>query len=131
MTDSFPPSDPSPLGVAQMPPLLRQRRFNRAATFTEGGQSDLSRRRSSILSDISESGYSVRSASENLRAGKDDMNVLTGSDEPSLWHSAPLAFAILPAAGGLLFNNGSAVVTDILLLALGSLFLNWCVRAPW
>jgi hypothetical protein len=59
------------------------------------------------------------------------MNVLTDSDEPSVWLSAPLAFAILPALGGLLFQNGGAYVTDALLLVLGATFLNWCVRAPW
>jgi hypothetical protein len=116
----------------QIAPLPRQRKLGRAATFAEGAQLDPLRRRSSILSDISESGYSFKSSNDNLpRSVKDEMNVLTASDEPSLWHSAPLAFAILPAVGGLLFNNGSAVVTDILLLALGSMFLNWCVRAPW
>jgi hypothetical protein len=56
---------------------------------------------------------------------------LTSPEESSFWHSAPLAFAILPAVGGLLFQNGGAVVTDILLLGFGSMFLNWCVRAPW
>jgi hypothetical protein len=56
---------------------------------------------------------------------------LTTTDETTLWHSAPLAFAIVPAFAGLLFQNGGAVVTDILLLAFGSMFLNWCVRTPW
>lgn len=59
------------------------------------------------------------------------MEKLLSSEAPSHWHSAPLVFAILPAVGGLLFQNGSAVVTDILLLGLGSMFLNWCVRSPW
>jgi hypothetical protein len=59
------------------------------------------------------------------------MEGLTSSDEPSLWYSAPLAFAILPAIGGLFFTNGSAYVTDLLLLGFGAMFLNWCVRAPW
>jgi hypothetical protein len=59
------------------------------------------------------------------------MESLTTSNEPSVWHSAPLAFAILPAVGGLFFQNGGAIVTDVLLLALASMFLNWCVRSPW
>jgi len=59
------------------------------------------------------------------------MEKLLSLEAPSHWHSAPLVFAILPAIGGLLFQNGSAVVTDILLLGLGSMFLNWCVRSPW
>ena len=59
------------------------------------------------------------------------MEKLTTTDEVSLWHSAPLAFAIVPAFAGLAFQNGGAVVTDILLLGFGSMFLNWCVRTPW
>jgi hypothetical protein len=47
------------------------------------------------------------------------------------WHSSPLAFAILPAVGGLLFQNGSAFVTDILLLGLAAIFMNWSIRLPW
>ncbi|KAF2738546.1 hypothetical protein EJ04DRAFT_485949 [Polyplosphaeria fusca] len=61
------------------------------------------------------------------------MNQITSPNdmEPSIWHSAPLVFVILPALGGVLFQNGSAVVTDIILLAFASIFLNWCVMAPW
>lgn len=114
-------------------PLLRQRMLNRAATFSEGAQPiQPLRRRSSILSEYSDTRHSFRSSTDNLlRPGGNDMDTLTSSEEASFWHSAPLAFAILPAVGGLLFQNGSAVVTDILLLGFGSMFLNWCVRAPW
>ncbi|KAF2196326.1 hypothetical protein GQ43DRAFT_343013, partial [Delitschia confertaspora ATCC 74209] len=114
-------------------PLLRQRMLNRAATISEGARPSPPRPRTgSVISDLSESRYSFRSSTDNLlRAGKDDMNTLTSSEEPSVWDSLPLAFAILPAIGGLLFQNGSSVVTDMLLLGLGSMFLNWCVRAPW
>jgi hypothetical protein len=31
----------------------------------------------------------------------------------------------------MLFQNGSAVVTDIMLLGLAAIFLNWSVRIPW
>lgn len=51
--------------------------------------------------------------------------------EPTHWHSSPLIFAVLPAVGGLVFNNGSAFVTDVLLLGLAAVFLNWSVRLPW
>lgn len=51
--------------------------------------------------------------------------------ESSHWDSAPLAFALLPAVGGMLFTNGSSVVTDIILLGLAAIFLNWSVRLPW
>jgi hypothetical protein len=60
----------------------------------------------------------------NIRKHKDDEDV-------THWHSTPLAFAILPAVGGLLFQNGSLFVTDILLLGLAAIFLNWSIRLPW
>jgi hypothetical protein len=113
---------------SQIPPLLREKMLSRAATFSEGSlpPKPLSRRRSSILSESSDA-----SRFPAPRPIGNDMNVLTDSDEPSVWLSAPLAFAILPALGGLLFQNGGAYVTDALLLVLGATFLNWCVRAPW
>ena len=52
-------------------------------------------------------------------------------DEVTHWHSTPLAFAILPAAAGLLFKNGSAFITDILLIVLAAIFMNWSIRLPW
>ena len=51
--------------------------------------------------------------------------------EVSNWHSAPLAFALLPAVAGMIFQNGGAVVTDFTLLAFAGVFLNWSVRMPW
>ncbi|KAL1608367.1 hypothetical protein SLS60_003308 [Paraconiothyrium brasiliense] len=122
-----------PMGP-QIHPLLRQKMLNRAATFSEGAQpSQAPRRRSSMLSQYSDTRHSFRSSTEDLSqtVGKNDMAKLTMNDEVSLWHSAPLAFAIVPAAAGLLFQNGGAVVTDILMLGFGSMFLNWCVRTPW
>ncbi|KAL1302580.1 hypothetical protein AAFC00_002958 [Neodothiora populina] len=91
----------------------------------------LPRRRSSILSftSLDETRYSAR---DYIRPGLG----LDGDDpalheEASNWHSSPIAFAFLPAVAGLFFTNGSAFVTDILLLALAALFLNWSVRIPW
>ena len=119
--------------VSDIHPLLRQRMLSRAATFTEGAQHPsppLPRRRSSVYSNTA---HSIRSSTDNLlrTSGNNDMDKLTNTDEPSFWHSAPLAFAIVPAFAGLLFQNGGAVVTDILLLGFGSMFLNWCLRTPW
>ncbi|KAF2446261.1 hypothetical protein P171DRAFT_385057 [Karstenula rhodostoma CBS 690.94] len=108
--------------------------LNRAATFSEGAQPPPApRRRGSILSQYSDTRHSFRSSTDDLllSLGKNDMEKLTTTDEVSLWHSAPLAFAIVPAFAGLLFQNGGAIVTDILLLGFGTLFLNWCVRTPW
>ena len=38
---------------------------------------------------------------------------------------------MFPAVGGILFHNGSAVVTDIMLLLLVAVFLHWLVKFPW
>jgi hypothetical protein len=40
-------------------------------------------------------------------------------------------FVALPALAGLFFENGGAIMTDALLLALGCLFLYWSVKWPW
>ncbi|KAM5351389.1 hypothetical protein ACJ41O_004112 [Fusarium nematophilum] len=45
--------------------------------------------------------------------------------------SLSLAFALLPALAGILFKNGSAVVTDVMLLGLAGVFLHWSVTQPW
>jgi len=52
-------------------------------------------------------------------------------DEPVHWHAFALVFVALPAIAGLFFENGSAVMTDVLLLGLGCLFLYWSVKWPW
>ncbi|KAF1957519.1 hypothetical protein CC80DRAFT_46385 [Byssothecium circinans] len=117
--------------AGDMHPLLRQRMLNRAATFAEGAQHTMPpRRRSSVYSDTRPP---LRSSSDNLfrPSGNNDMEEFTEADKPSFWHSAPLVFAIFPAFAGLLFQNGGAVVMDILLLAFGTMFLNWCLRSPW
>ena len=52
-------------------------------------------------------------------------------EEVTHWHSTPLAFAMLPAIGGLFFKNGSAFMTDALLLIIAAVFMNWSIRLPW
>jgi hypothetical protein len=52
-------------------------------------------------------------------------------EEPIHWHVFALIFVALPAIAGLFFENGSAVMTDVLLLGLGCLFLYWSVKWPW
>jgi hypothetical protein len=91
------------------------------------------RRRSSNFSEYSlnEARRRLSTSTDDLlapRPSKDGGNIMA---EPSHWHSAPLAFALLPALGGMLFQNGGAVVTDIMLLGLAGVFLNWSVRLPW
>ncbi|KAF4121252.1 hypothetical protein GMORB2_2214 [Geosmithia morbida] len=51
--------------------------------------------------------------------------------EPSSLASLSLASALLPALAGVLFQNGGALVTDLMLLGLAGIFLNWSVTQPW
>jgi hypothetical protein len=86
-------------------------------------------RRNSTLSDsVSEARNSIRSSTDDLflpRVAKED------PAEESHWHSAPLGLALLPAIAGVFFQNGSVFVTDVTLLVLAAIFLNWSVRLPW
>ncbi|KAK7430080.1 hypothetical protein QQZ08_003471 [Neonectria magnoliae] len=52
-------------------------------------------------------------------------------NESSSLASLSLAFALLPALAGVLFKDGSAVVTDVMLLGLAGVFLHWSVTQPW
>nr|POE64995.1 hypothetical protein CFP56_34663 [Quercus suber] len=90
------------------------------------------RRRSSLLSlsSLDDAAQSFTDEIINPRTHKSAARK-DGEDEVTHWHSTPLVFAILPAIAGLLFKNGSTFVTDILLLALAAIFLNWSVRLPW
>lgn len=89
------------------------------------------RRRSSILSfsleDATQSFHDdiLNPTTSRRKRGREDENEVTH------WHSTPLAFAILPAVAGLLFKNGSAFVTDALLIILAAIFMNWSIRIPW
>jgi hypothetical protein len=97
------------------------------------------RRRGSNFSD-----YSLREARRSFQSSTDDLLLpkakrergeggmgAGGEEGGSAWHSAPLAFALLPAVGGMLFTNGSSIITDVMLLGLAAIFLNWSVRIPW
>lgn len=116
---------PSPSSLRHRPPL-------RASTVASGG-GGLSRRRSSIFSEsLSETHRSFRTSTDDLllpRARSPDAT--EDHLETSHWHSLPLGLALLPAVGGLFFKDGSAVVTDITLLGLAAIFLNWALRLPW
>ncbi|CAG8954471.1 hypothetical protein HYFRA_00004383 [Hymenoscyphus fraxineus] len=91
------------------------------------------RRRSSNFSDysLSEARKTFQSSTDDLLLPKPNAMGSESSPDSSPWHSAPLAFALLPAIGGMLFTNGSLVMTDIMLLGLAAIFLNWSVRLPW
>ena len=120
----------SNLAKAAAPPSLsplRHRPMNRASNFADSGPT-LRPRRSSTFS---ESASSFKSSTDDLLLPRASNVEEAAGHEPSHWHSVPLALALLPAIGGLLFEKGSAVVTDVTLLALAAIFLNWSVRLPW
>jgi hypothetical protein len=113
---------------------LRQRPLGRSATLADTGGPLNIRRNSSALSDtVSEARQSLRDSTDDLlfprASSKRDNAALHHED--SHWESLPLALALLPAVGGLFFQNGSAFVTDATLLILAAIFLNWSVRLPW
>ncbi|KAJ5272548.1 hypothetical protein N7478_007673 [Penicillium angulare] len=114
-------------------PALRRRGLGLPARTTLEAIPDWPERRNSTLSDsISEARHSIRSSTDDLFlprvARHDDGPIAT---EESHWHSAPLGLALLPAIAGVLFKNGSAFVTDVTILVLAAIFLNWSVRLPW
>jgi hypothetical protein len=105
---------------------LRQRAAASQSSFDRSFDSPL-RRRSSTFSD-----YSLNEARRNIRNDILNPGGLDLDQHPSSnWAWIPLAFALLPAISGLLFKNGSSVVTDIMLLGLAAVFLHWSVTQPW
>jgi hypothetical protein len=85
-------------------------------------------RRSSNFSD-----YSLGEARDLLNPKVPTSGQLSPAADPesSSLASLSLAFALLPAVGGALFKNGSAVITDVMLLGLAGIFLHWSVTQPW
>ncbi|EFQ85876.1 hypothetical protein PTT_19032 [Pyrenophora teres f. teres 0-1] len=124
-------------GNAPLHPQLRQRMLNRAATVAEGALSSTSptampRRRSSVVSNLSDTRYSLGSSTDNLlRVGKNDMDMHASLDEPSRWITLPVFAAVVPAIIGLTVENGAAIATDVFILVLAGWFLHWSVRVPW
>ena len=118
--------DRSNMGRVSMSPLRP-----RPSAFAEIS-SPLRHRRSSTFSDsVDDARQSIKSSTDDLLLPRARGTSLASQCEPSHWHSMPLALALLPALGGVLFQNGSAIVTDIILLGLAVVFLNWAVRVPW
>jgi hypothetical protein len=116
------------------PANLRQRPLGRATTFAEASPSKI-RRNSAISDTVSEARQSIRDSTDELLFPRAKATTTTnsrlGAHHDSHWQSAPLALALLPAVGGMFFDNGSAFVTDATLLILAAVFLNWSVRLPW
>ncbi|KAL8776991.1 MAG: hypothetical protein Q9213_008055 [Squamulea squamosa] len=118
--------DRSANGQSSMSPLRQ-----RASTFADMS-SPLQHRRSSTFSDsVDDARQSIMSSTDDLLLPRAKALGLASQSEPSHWHSMPLVLALLPAIGGVLFQNGSAIVTDITLVGLAVVFLNWAVRVPW
>ncbi|KAH6622253.1 hypothetical protein C7974DRAFT_397960 [Boeremia exigua] len=124
-------------GLASEPPIpfqLRQKMLNRAATFADGVQPSPARslrRRSSLLSDLSDTRHSTRSSTDNLLRNTEAQNKSASLEDGNQLISSPVIFAIFPAVGGLLYQNGAAVLTDLFTLGLASWFLHWCCTFPW
>jgi hypothetical protein len=120
-------------------PQLRQRMLNRAATVAEGAQpctppaAVSRRRRSSLVSDVSDTRHSLWSSTDNLlrTSGKHDADRRAASDEPSRWIALPVVAAVVPAIIGLTVENGAVIATDVLILVLAGWFLHWSVKVPW
>jgi hypothetical protein len=91
-------------------------------------QAEWQRRNSTLSDSLSEARNSIRSSTDGLFLPR-----VTEEQplEESHWHSAPLGLALLPAIAGIFFQNGSSFVTDVTLLVLAAIFLNWSVRLPW
>ncbi|PTB64345.1 hypothetical protein BBK36DRAFT_1124039 [Trichoderma citrinoviride] len=83
-------------------------------------------RRSSNFSE-----YSLSEARDILNPRPYPQGEQVSSHEASPLASLSLAFALLPAIAGILFQNGTSVVTDIMLLGLAAIFLHWSVTQPW
>lgn len=110
---------------------IRSRLLGRASAIADISNPLQHRRSSNFSESVESTRQSIKSSTDSLLLPKVTSPVLEIHHEPSHWHSAPLALALLPALGGLFFQNGSAVVTDLTLLGLAAVFLNWSVRLPW
>ncbi|KAJ5104832.1 hypothetical protein NUU61_002179 [Penicillium alfredii] len=130
----FAMADPPSIARGMSAPLntLRRRGIpSRAATFADGANWPSPRRNSTLSDSISEARNSIRSSTDDLFLPRVPTAEAPLSTDESHWHSAPLALALLPAIAGVFFHDGSSFVTDVTLLVLAAIFLNWSVRLPW
>ncbi|UKZ77755.1 hypothetical protein TrVFT333_005481 [Trichoderma virens FT-333] len=93
--------------------------------FSSDSSSEAPPRRSSNFSE-----YSLNEARDILNPRPHAHGELSHHESSPL-ASLSLAFALLPAIAGVLFQNGTSVVTDIMLLGLAAIFLHWSVTQPW
>jgi hypothetical protein len=93
--------------------------------FSDSSSEALPRRSSNF------SEYSLSEARDILNPRPHAQGEQLSHHEASPLASLSLAFALLPAIAGVLFQNGTSVVTDIMLLGLAAIFLHWSVTQPW
>ena len=92
--------------------------------------SPVGRRASNLTSDSFER-QSIRSSADELFSPSVARPTVKAIEKPSHLHAAPLVLALLPPLGGLFFHNGSAMLTDVTILATASIFLYWSIMLPW
>lgn len=112
------------------PPIPRASSLRRRPPRPTVEGSSWQRRNSTLSDSLSEARNSIRSSTDDLFLPRVAKGEDPATDE-SHWHSAPLGLALLPAIAGVFFQNGSVFVTDVTLLVLAAIFLNWSVRLPW
>ncbi|MCJ1308185.1 hypothetical protein MMC25_001837 [Agyrium rufum] len=111
---------------------VRNRGIGRSATFGDITSSFSQRRSSTISETLDDARQSIRSSTDDLLLPKvTPAGLEAHHDQHSHWQSVPLVLALLPSVGGMIFTNGSAVITDVTLLVIAAIFLNWSVRLPW
>lgn len=112
--------------------FVRQRR-DPSNIDKSSSPSPLARRSSSFATDSSfdDARLLMRSSTEDLLRPRATGKEGEFHQEPSLWHSLPLLFAVVPAIGGVAFKSGSIFITDLSLLVLAAIYLNWCLTSPW
>ncbi|KUI59191.1 hypothetical protein VP1G_06449 [Cytospora mali] len=132
---------PAPLGHAfrRSVTVDEASQFRRKPSLTSFPSSDYAdspshrlQRRSSTLSD-----FSLSEARRNLRDSTDDIFNPSGAKDEMVHGNTgalaalPVAFALLPALFGVLFEGGNAITTDVMLLGLVFIFLRYTITQPW
>lgn len=136
-TTPAPFSTTSPGSVSTLlPTALRGPRSNMSLRRRPAATplADMPRRNSTLSDSVSEARSSIRSSTDDLflpRVAQGAETGLRDDESESHWQSAPLGLALVPAVAGVFFHNGSAVLTDVTLLVLAAVFLNWSLRLPW
>lgn len=98
---------------------------NRTRRRSSNGDSQgpKTRRSSSLVTDTTFDDAAMRSSSVG--------DSIENEVEVSLWYSVPLLLAIVPAIAGIAFQKGSVIITDLALLVLAGVYLQWCLVTPW